>query len=72
MTTLQILRQQRGLSKAEGARLCHMLPVDYALAERGLLTLSSRQAERLERAFGYPIAQLLAEVSCPTPSSIIL
>jgi len=66
MTTLQFLRQQRGLSKAEGARLARMLLVDYSLAERGLLTPSDRQAERLERAFGYSAAQLLAEISIPS------
>jgi transcriptional regulator with XRE-family HTH domain len=65
MTTLQLIRQQRGLSKTEAARLARMLLVDYSLAERGLLTPSAGQTDRLERAFDYPLAQLLAPVTCP-------
>ena len=65
MTFLEILRLRRGLSKAEAARLVRMLSVDYSLAERGLLTPSAAQAERLEGAFGYPIAQLLTSIEGP-------
>lgn len=68
MITLQFLRQQRSLSKAETARLVRMLLVDYSLVERGLLTPGPGQAERLERVFGYPITQLLAPITCPPPS----
>lgn len=65
MTFLEVLRLRRGLSKAEAARLVRMLSVDYSLAERGLLTPSTAQAERLETAFGYPIAQLLTTIEGP-------
>ena len=65
MTFLEILRLRRGLSKAEAARLVRMLSVDYSLAERGLLTPSAAQAERLETVFGYPIAQLLTSIEGP-------
>jgi hypothetical protein len=35
MTLLEFLRLQRGLSKAEAARLVRMLLTDYNLVERG-------------------------------------
>jgi transcriptional regulator with XRE-family HTH domain len=70
MMTLQYLRQQRSLSKAEVARLAYMLLVDYSLAEKGLLVPTAAQAERLERVFNYPIPQLLAPIECPAPAGV--
>ena len=61
------MREDRGLSKAEVARLVRILPEVYSLIERGLLSPSSPQSERIERAFGYPIADLLAPVPHPPP-----
>ena len=58
MLNLQLVRQDRALSKAETARLVRVLPEVYSLIERGLLSPSSAQAERLEKAFGSPIGHL--------------
>jgi transcriptional regulator with XRE-family HTH domain len=67
MTALQLVREDRGLSKAEAARLVRILPEAYSLIERGLLSPSLAQSCRIERAFGYPIGDLLAAVPHPAP-----
>jgi transcriptional regulator with XRE-family HTH domain len=67
MTVMQLVRQDRGLSKAEAARLVRMLPEAYSLIERGLLSPNPPQSERIERAFGHPIESLLEAVPHPPP-----
>lgn len=70
VTNLELVRQDRKLSKGEAARLVRALPEVYSLIERGLLSPSAAQSERIERAFGYPIGDLLAVVPHPAPLEI--
>lgn len=67
MTTLEVVRHDRGLSKAEAARLVQILPEVYSLIERGLLRPTGSQIDRIESAFRHPIAHLLAAVPLPPP-----
>jgi transcriptional regulator with XRE-family HTH domain len=62
MTFLELLRIQRGLSKAEAARLVHMLLTDYTLVERGLREPGENAAMRLKARFGYEPDLLTADV----------
>lgn len=63
MTVLEFLRLQRGLSKAEAARLVRMLPSEYALVERGLRAPGEQAEYRLAAEFGYGVEALVADAS---------
>ena len=68
MTKLEFLRRSRGWSQDDLAR--HLGPgfsgSTVSLIETGRLRPSPRQEARLARAFGVPVAELLAAASDPT------
>jgi transcriptional regulator with XRE-family HTH domain len=65
VTTLHILRENRGLTQRQQAEKLAISLATYAPIERGLMKPSARVRELLEAEFGFEVAVLLQPVRLP-------